>query len=50
MNVLNPSNWNTESYDSKITSWVKTICSITALGQTLPRLEWYLITNDILFI
>jgi hypothetical protein len=22
MNVLNPSNWNTESYDSKITSWV----------------------------
>jgi hypothetical protein len=23
VNVLNPSNWNTESYDSKITSWVK---------------------------
>jgi len=24
MNILNPSGWNTEFYDSKITSWVKT--------------------------
>jgi activator of HSP90 ATPase len=27
MNVLNPSNWNTDSYDSKITSWDKALLS-----------------------
>jgi hypothetical protein len=25
MNILNPSDWNTEFYDSKITSWVKSL-------------------------
>jgi hypothetical protein len=24
MNILNPSDWNTEFYDSKMTSWVNT--------------------------